>query len=156
MNSQANKTYKVLLAITLATTLAVILWFSSHQQSALSQDSFSANSTRCDFIKTPCHTQNGQQKITLSVSNAVILSFEPLEFTVDLEGANADAVNIDFQGIEMFMGVNKLDLDKITQNKFTGIHTLAGHSDRSMTWRAIINIQTSNNTQQVAFEFGLD
>lgn len=148
---------KLLFIALLLTLLAIILWFTRHLLSTVAESSYLSSQTlTCDFNQNPCHIKNPQGSITLKVTNKIIQSFEPLDFTLQFTGDSPKKADIDFQGVEMFMGVNQLKLTKQSDGFFTGTQTLPGHSDRSMTWRALINFAMADKQQQVIFEFKLD
>ncbi len=157
MNLSNPHLAKTVLIALLVTLLAAIWWFSDQLLATVTQGKhLSSQTVTCDFYQQPCLIENDKGTITLSIDNKIIQSFEPLAFRLQFTGYSPMQADIDFQGIEMFMGVNLLSLTKQQDGTFTGIHTLPGHSNMSMTWRALINFKDTDNGQQVAFEFELD
>ena len=139
-----------LLAVTLGT-----IWWLTHQTSPQATAEKMFSTLRCDFISTPCTVKKKSFEIRIEIENTKIISFEPLPFKVTFKGLNAQNVRLNFQGIEMFMGPNTLNLKAQTPHIFTGTHTLPGHSGYSMTWRAILTFSDQGEPQETWFEFEL-
>ncbi|MEH6443086.1 MAG: hypothetical protein V7784_04230 [Oceanospirillaceae bacterium] len=145
----------LLLTLLLALLLTAIWWFST--QTSLNQSSSKAlGNISCDFNNQACLFQEKGNKVHFTIANKTMQSFEPLTFNLEFVGYSPETVAIDFQGIEMFMGANLLNLEKSSDNTFTGTHTLAGHAGMSMTWRAIVKFTQSGQAETVEFEFELE
>lgn len=147
---------KLIILTLLLLTLVSTWWFTSiypEQQSTTTQP---LSITRCDFVTAPCITSVDEKTVSLTLNTTTIASFTPMDFIVTLEGFDTDTVEIDFQGIEMFMGSNFMTLEKKQNSRFEGSKTLPGHSDQSMTWRAIVTMKDNNQQQSVWFEFELE
>ncbi len=157
MNLSNTHLTKSILSGLLIILLATIWWFSRQQLTTVTQSNYlSSETVTCDFSQHPCRIENEHGSITLNIDNKIIQSFEPLAFVLQYTGYSPIEAGIEFQGIEMFMGVNLLTLKKQQDGTFTGIHTLPGHSNMSMTWQALITFKDADSEQQVAFEFELD
>ncbi len=157
MTTPKNPLNKLFFIALLLAVLAIIIWFGRQQLSTATDSNYlSSQTVSCNFSQDPCFIKNSHGSIKLSVDNKIIQSFEPLAFSLQFTGFSPNAVEIEFEGVEMFMGVNQLTLTKQDDDSFSGIHTLPGHSDRSMTWRAHVTFIEKSKTQQVAFEFELD
>ena len=157
MTSPKKPLHKLFFIVLLLAILTAIIWFGRQQLStAIDTNYLSSQTVSCNLNQNQCYTTNSQGSIKLTVNNKIIQSFEPLAFSLQFTGFSPNTAEIEFEGVEMFMGVNQLRLTKQSDNSFTGIHTLPGHSDRSMTWRAHVTFIEHNKTQQVVFEFELD
>ena len=147
-------TINLFLTALLAITLSSIWWF-THQTLPQATVKKMFPTLRCDFINTPCTVKKKSFEISLEIESTNIISFEPLPFKVTFKGLDAQDVRLHFQGIEMFMGPNTLNLKAQTPDIYTGTHTLAGHSGYSMTWRAILTFSDQGEPQETWFEFEL-
>lgn len=157
MTKQNSKlTINLLLSLSLFIMLLALWWFTQHANLTNDSDENYLAKVSCDLAATPCISQLKDSEILLAVESQDITSFKPLPFKVTFKGLNASNVSIDFQGIEMFMGSNKLPLNESSDNTFTGTHTLAGHSGYSMTWRAIVKFDRNGTSQEIWFEFPLE
>ena len=107
----------------------------------------------CDFQQEPCKVIRGNQQIILAIETETIASFSPLEFRIQLVGLGADEVAIDFQGVDMFMGINQLDLTRQTDGSYTGTKILSGHVDQSMMWRAKVFVRRNDTITAGWFDF---
>ena len=107
----------------------------------------------CDFQQESCMVIRENQQIILAIETEIIASFSPLEFRVKLVGLGADEVAIDFQGVDMFMGINQLDLTRQTDGSYTGTKILSGHVDQSMMWRAKVFVRRNDTITAGWFDF---
>ncbi len=107
----------------------------------------------CDFTKGPCKAVRKAQQIIFAIEAGTTSSFVPLDFRVQLVGFAANSVAIDFQGVDMFMGINKLDLKRQADGSYIGTRTLPGHVNQSMLWRAKIYIHQGDAVAAGWFDF---
>lgn len=77
----------------------------------------------------------------------------PLTMTVEIEGAEADKVAVDFAGVSMNMGFNRPQLDRVAPGRFTGQATLPVCVTGRMTWQATVLIETGRTRIAVPFRF---
>jgi|GEM_PF-3933305 len=158
--SSTNLLLKLLSTLLLIALLGAIWWFAKAQTTptatvAIGDTSQSLPTIECDFKQQLCSSANSSSQVDLSIDSQQIKSFVPLPFKLEFIGLNPDTVSIDFQGIEMFMGANLLQLNKQTDGSFTGTITLAGHAGHHMTWRAVVKMTKADNIQEAHFVFKL-
>jgi hypothetical protein len=93
--------------------------------------------------------------VRFAVSGEVIGSYQPLQFNVEVSGLRPDSITIDFEGVEMFMGINRLVLDENTAGDFSGTLGLPGHA-HPMLWRARVLLEKGGTLIDAGFEFELE
>ncbi|EPJ43434.1 MAG: hypothetical protein OFPII_41640 [Osedax symbiont Rs1] len=109
---------------------------------------------KCD-IRKQCKSNAQALTAQLSIQQSDIRSFTPLPFKLSFDGINPDSANIDFQGVDMFMGSHKIQLEKRPDHSFYGDITLSGHHGKAMTWRAVVTYTLNGQSAEVWFEFPL-
>jgi hypothetical protein len=109
----------------------------------------------CDIEKGPCISRHGDLAVRFAVNGEVIGSYQPLQFYVEVSGLRPDSVTIEFEGVEMFMGINRLVLDENTAGKFSGTLGLPGHA-YPMLWRARVLLEKGGSLIDAGFEFELE
>jgi hypothetical protein len=77
----------------------------------------------------------------------------PLEMEVRLEGLAADKVAVDFAGVSMNMGFNRLGLNSTGAGRFTGQATLPVCVTGRMVWQATVLIEAGRKRIAVPFRF---
>lgn len=107
----------------------------------------------CDLQQGPCQATRGNQQITFAIDTESITSFTPLDFRVQLVGFEANEVSIDFQGVDMFMGINQLSLTGQSNGHYTGTKTLPGHVNEAMVWRAKVFVRQGERVTAGWFDF---
>jgi hypothetical protein len=151
---QSKKRLMASLAIVLSVVLLVGIWSLTNnvlKQQNVGDDLIQA--VVCDFNKAPCKATRGEQQIIFAIEAETVASFVPLNFRVQLVGFAADSVAIDFQGVDMFMGINKLDLKLRPDGSYADIRTLPGHIDHAMVWRAKVFIHQDETVAAGWFDF---
>jgi len=153
-----HKITNLLISFLLIAVLAAIWFFTQPKQiSAVNSPEALTDlpTVSCVLAKNTCTSTKGGQSVTLSVISDDISAFTPLDLQLTLKGITAEQADIDFEGIEMFMGANALSLTKQAEGSFTGTITLPGHTGHGMTWRAVTKLTTQQGSQHVSFEFPL-
>ena len=82
-------------------------------------------------------------------------TLKPIDFEVSVEGIQAEAVLVDLQGTEMYMGINQTELQPASQNPglFTGQGALGACVTGEMGWRATVLVNTSQGAIKAHFDF---
>ena len=109
----------------------------------------------CDIEAGPCISRHGDLAVRFAVNGEVIGSYQPLQFNVEVAGLRPDSVTIDFEGVDMFMGINRLVLDENTAGDFSGTLGLPGHA-HPMLWRARVLLEKGGTLIDAGFEFELE
>lgn len=92
-------------------------------------------------------------RISLALTPHPIPVTAPLELTVEVEGVNADAVAVDFAGVNMNMGFNRPRLAPAGAGRFIGQATLPVCVTGRMTWQATVLVETGSTRIAVPFRF---
>lgn len=92
-------------------------------------------------------------RLTFSLTPRPIPVVEPLEMTVDLEGASAERVAVDFAGVSMNMGFNRPGLSQVATGRFAGQASLPVCVTGRMTWQATVLIEAGQTRIAVPFRF---
>lgn len=109
----------------------------------------------CDLEAGYCISRHGDLSVRFAVNGEVIGSYQPLQFNVEVSGLRPDGVTIDFEGVEMFMGINRLVLDENEAGGFSGVLGLPGHA-YPMLWRARVLLEEGSTLIEAGFEFELE
>jgi hypothetical protein len=108
----------------------------------------------CDLHHAPCTAPLPEGgKITFSLTPRPIPVTAPLEMRVDLDGASADKVAVDFAGVSMNMGFNRPALASVGTSRFAGQATLPVCVTGRMLWQATVLIETGRKRIAVPFRF---
>lgn len=109
----------------------------------------------CDITRQSCTVKQGDIAITLDIDAEQVRSMMPLNYRVKVEGADVQAVMLDMQGVDMFMGLNQTQLKPSTElpGWYTGSGELGVCTTGEMTWRATVTVNTSAGPVQTGFEF---
>lgn len=122
---------------------------------------------KADIIATPdpaCDLHRGACRVTLPSGGSLSFSLTPhpipvitpLEVHVELEGANADRVSVDFAGVSMNMGFNRPGLEPVagaTGRHFSGQATLPVCVTGRMTWQATVLVESGAQRIAVPYRF---
>ena len=108
----------------------------------------------CDLRAGPCVGQlpNGN-RITFSIKPETIPVVTPLEFEVQVVGFDAQAVEVDFQGIGMNMGFNRPKLAAQGAGRYTGSGMIPVCVRDAMEWEAKVLIHTDDGIVAAPFRF---
>ncbi len=108
----------------------------------------------CDLHRDVCGAAlPGGGRLRFSIAPRPIPVVEPLAVTVDLDGADADRVAVDFAGVSMNMGFNRPGLAKLAPGRFAGQATLPVCVTGRMTWQATVLVETGSKRIAVPFRF---
>ncbi len=152
MGGSVKKYGAVMAAIVL---LGAALLFPRFYQTAGTQSTDAVISARdCDLLAGACIASRDGLEIKLAVDAAVLASYQPVAFSVAVTGMKADAVSIDFEGVDMFMGINQLELTPAGNGGFVGTLALPGHA-HAMTWRARVQLRQVGTRVDAEFVFDL-
>ncbi len=108
----------------------------------------------CNLHQGPClaSTESGQS-IELSISPDEIPLLQPLDVAVKLKGMLASSVNVVFSGVDIDMGNLNYPLSSKDGSHFSGGASLSVCSQRKMTWRATVVIESQGRRYAVPFLF---
>lgn len=108
----------------------------------------------CDLHRQACHADvPGGGRIELSIAPQPIPVVKPMQVTVSTTGLAARQVDLDFAGVAMNMGFNRLTLAASGQHSYTGEATIPVCITGRMTWRATVMVETDRQRIAVPFLF---
>ena len=97
--------------------------------------------TNCDLRAGPCRSDlPGGGTISFGISPEEIPLVSPLQFQVDIDGLDARSVEVDFQGVDMNMGFNRVKLEQQSAGRFTGGGMLPVCVRDAMEWELSIRM----------------
>lgn len=108
----------------------------------------------CDLQRGACEAPlPGAGKLRFSLTPRPIPVSEPLAMSVELEGAAADKVTVDFAGVSMNMGFNRPILERSGPGRFVGQAILPVCVTGRMTWQATVLVESGQTRIAVPFRF---
>lgn len=108
----------------------------------------------CDLRAGPCVTTlDDGGRVSLSIEPRQIPVMKPLQLRVDLKDVQAENVTIDFKGVDMNMGFNRMQLERTGQGVFTGKGTLPVCVRDAMEWEATVFVSTPKGLLSVPYRF---
>jgi hypothetical protein len=108
----------------------------------------------CDLHRAACSaTLPGGGRLELSIAPRPIPMVKPLRVEVRLQGAGATAMEIDFAGVDMNMGLNRQPLAAQGDGLFAGDATLPVCVTGWMDWQATVLVETTAQRIAVPFRF---
>lgn len=117
-----------------------------------------APDTSCDLNREPCRAMLPEGgRLTLSTRAQPIPLLKPFSVNVMVEGPRADKVELDFAGIDMNMGLNRVTLKPDSAgHEFSGEATLPVCVTGGMAWKAtvLVAIGRREYALPVLFETG--
>lgn len=108
-----------------------------------------------------CVLQNGycemelseNQRVKFKIDPAAIPVITPLTLSVEVMNLNADSVIVDFAGVDMDMGYNRNQLQRLEQEHFQGRGMLPVCVRSKMEWLATVTINSGDTVYRLPFRF---
>lgn len=108
----------------------------------------------CDLHQGPCLASlSGGGQIRLGIEPRSLPASQPLELLVLTEGLDVREVAVDFQGVDMNMGFNRVPLQPLASGRFGGSGTLPACVRSHMTWEARVLARTPRGLVAAPFRF---
>ncbi len=89
---------------------------------------------QCNLHQQACTAEHNGQKVTLDITPKPIPVAKPLHAKVILSQLKAQQIQLDISGINMYMGYNRLPLDKTDAHHWQGSTMLAFCTHNKMDW----------------------
>jgi len=108
----------------------------------------------CRLREGPCtatFTEGGA--VTLAIEPQGIPVLAPLTIGVDLAGLQALGVELDFAGVDMNMGYNRVTLESVGDGRYQGEGMLPVCVRDRMTWEAKVLVRTRAGVMVAPFRF---
>lgn len=108
---------------------------------------------QCDLNTEQCSSQHEGQQVSISLSpNTPVAIAKKLAVEVKLENISAQLVKLDISGINMYMGYNQVQLEKISEGLYRGKTMLAFCTESKMEWKVmVLLINKDGITTEVPF-----
>ncbi|MCU7907180.1 MAG: hypothetical protein KZQ76_15360 [Candidatus Thiodiazotropha sp. (ex Epidulcina cf. delphinae)] len=108
----------------------------------------------CDLRAGSCVTRlNDGGRVSFSIEPREIPTLKPLRLQVALHGVEADKVEIDFAGVAMNMGFNRVKMERAAEGGFTGNGILPVCVRDAMEWEARVLVSTRQGLLSVPYRF---
>jgi len=108
----------------------------------------------CDLHQGPCHRSlPGGGEVLFSIEPRSIPLTKPLKLSVEVKGARADKVEVDFSGVTMNMGYNRPLLNKVADGRFEGEGLLPVCIRQRMDWEAKVILRTDRGSFIIPWRF---
>jgi hypothetical protein len=109
----------------------------------------------CDLNRQSCLAEMPEDRgrIELAIAPHPVPVVQPLKITVTLTNLAASQVEVDFAGVDMNMGFNRLTLVPVGTGKFTGESTIPVCVTGRMSWRATVIVTTERARIAAPFLF---
>ena len=144
--------YVAVVLLTLAgVTLALKTWIWSEDPKAQIQAALDPD---CDLRAGPCSSILADgRSIRFSIEPRSIPPLTPLQLRVDAIGFTAREVSVDLNGVGMYMGFNRVDLDEHPQGHFTATGSLSVCIRDTMEWEAVVSVVSYDMQVSAPFRF---
>ena len=108
----------------------------------------------CDLRAGACGSNvEGSGRVSFAIEPRTIPLVKPLQLRVQLQGVEAQQVEVDFSGVDMNMGFNRVRLEPSGEGIFTGDGMLPVCVRDAMEWEAKVLITTRGGLTSVAYRF---
>jgi hypothetical protein len=108
----------------------------------------------CDLRQGPCVSpMPGSGAISFGIEPLTLPAAQPLRLGVVAEGVAAEEVAVDFSGVDMNMGFNRVLLQQVQPGRFEGRGMLPVCVRNRMTWEARVLMRTSEGLIAVPYRF---
>jgi hypothetical protein len=108
----------------------------------------------CDLRAGPCVSSFGKaSSVSFSIEPREIPLVKPLQLRVNLHGIEASNVEVDFSGVDMDMGFNRIRLEPVADGVFAANGILPVCVRDAMEWEAKVLISSQQGLSSVAYRF---
>lgn len=108
----------------------------------------------CDLRAAPCAvTFSDGAQVNFEISPRHIPAVKELALAVRAVGLDADRVEVDFAGVDMNMGFNRVSLERSGPGEFSGSGMLPVCVRARMTWEAKVLLHTEAGLMAAPFRF---
>lgn len=108
----------------------------------------------CDLRSGPCTTAiDAERSVSFAIAPSEIPVMKPLQLRVSLQQLQADGVEIHFNGVDMNMGFNRVQLSRTGENLFEGKGVLPVCVRDAMEWQADVLISSDEGLISVPYRF---
>ncbi|MBK1718265.1 hypothetical protein [Thiocystis violacea] len=113
-----------------------------------------ALNSRCDLRASPCEAVfGGGRWVRFAIEPRDLPTSAPLRLGVETAGLDVAAVEVDFAGVDMYMGFNRVSLAAVQKGRYAGQGMLPVCVRERMTWEARVLIHTPDGLLAAPFRF---
>ncbi|WP_097461412.1 hypothetical protein [Mangrovitalea sediminis] len=95
----------------------------------------------CEPFNGRCHWEDATRMIQVDLPGAELKSLQTFPVRVQLKGIHARQVTVEFQGVDMYMGYNRITLEQQPDGAYTGAAELVACVTGRMQWLAEVVIR---------------
>ncbi|MEW6514051.1 MAG: hypothetical protein AB1443_08630 [Pseudomonadota bacterium] len=151
---QASKSLLVDSAMILALILIGVIGYKLSPLLLPKADRYLQPEPGCDLHHAPCTaTLPDGGRLRFSLTPRPIPVTQSIEVAVEFEATRADKVAVDFAGVDMSMGFNRIGLQAIDAHRHVGQTTLPVCVTGRMLWQATVLVETGRTRIAVPFRF---
>lgn len=108
----------------------------------------------CNLRAGPCTSSlDSNSRVSFAIEPREIPLVKTLQLRVELQGLEAQQVEVDFSGLDMNMGFNRFKLSPMGEGVFTGEGILPVCVRDAMEWEAKVLIKTPRGLAAAAYRF---
>lgn len=108
----------------------------------------------CDLRQGSCRLGfPGGGTVSLDIQPRGIPTAAPLTLVVGTEGLDVDRVEVDFAGVDMYMGFNRVSLSQVSPGRYRGQGMIPVCVRARMTWEARVLVHTPRGLLAAPFRF---
>lgn len=144
-----------MLLIICTVLLGISLWFGQQLLEQRSGDArlFAPLSCNSAQLQQGCSALNGEQQIRFFIDSEQIDSQTPLAFRVELQGFEAQQVELELQGVDMYLGELRLAMERGSDAQYRAQGQLPACTTGAMVWRAKVWITQVSGRSGSWFDF---
>jgi hypothetical protein len=108
----------------------------------------------CDLRLGPCSASfPGGGELSFEIRPRAIPVLAPLALNVEVRGLESGVVQVDFSGVDMNMGLNRVNLEQAGVGRFEGEGMLPTCVRNRMAWEAKVFVETPAGLLAAPFRF---
>ena len=108
----------------------------------------------CDLRAGPCESAlPGGGRVSLEITPSSIPTVQPLRLQVRVQGRAVSRVSVDFTGVDMNMGFNRVELQPQGEDTFAGEGMLPVCVRMRMQWQARVLLETERGLVSADYRF---
>ncbi len=109
----------------------------------------------CDLSDSPCASRAGEQSMLLELSSGPAQAGRTVEFSLQLQAIPAQAIWLQLEGRDMYMGINRLQLQQAddTPGLWRGATELAICTTERMLWQVRVEALAPTSPITAIYEF---
>ncbi|MEA3405868.1 MAG: hypothetical protein U9R28_09050 [Pseudomonadota bacterium] len=101
----------------------------------------------CDLHQQACESKMGEARAVLKISPHPIPIAKPLGIELDLHNLQAEKVELDISGVNMYMGYNRVNLMSTKPGHYVGTSMLAFCTNLKMEWQITLLVHLADGKQ---------